>query len=219
MIQTGCSLLRSQNEHCKKIFPSIAPIQWNYNSRLVSTIIDHKGWSQSVFSNPLLKMEINGSDTYNSVRGFYAIFLDFYLKFNLWCSVPYCLKWIPFLIFNGHTHTHTPCGDFDMKSQSVCRSKRMKINNVSDKKNYHKILFCEITDVVKVKITQIFSDINQLDIIVLLEWYEFLKTFPEELWHGLKDNILILHCSDVSRQLFTLMNSFVEIVLVISSLK
>lgn len=101
-------------------------------------------------------------------------FLTFYRK-----------KLSHWLLFEKNWRVEKTFKEFEKRfeSESACHSKRMTIGNVSDKKNSYKILFSEMIDEVKVKTTQRFSSVNQLDCIILLDFRcfnEFSKIFPVE---------------------------------------
>ena len=67
-----------------------------------------------------------------------------------------------------------PTGRWD-KPTSTHRSKRLRIDNMSDLESSYRRLYYEIIDSVKCRLNQRFADIGQLDFIALLE----SRRFPE----------------------------------------
>ena len=71
------------DQEVKKRFPSVAPTRWNYNSRLVATVLEHKADIISLFESMIENGDKWDNESYTGAIGFLATLQDFDFTFLL----------------------------------------------------------------------------------------------------------------------------------------
>lgn len=200
----------------KRRFPTIAPTRWNFNSRLINIMVEHKKeikqLMQSIVNNP----DKWDAESLACSKGFCLTLKDFDFNFNLITfgkilplarylfdilqkkvfDISYCTQKIN--EFKNQLNEYRQ--KFDLVWNEVnCwendkidspRSKRSRIVQVSeDRKINYKRLFCEIIDTILVKIDERFSEIQSLAFMGLLDFEKFSyykDYFPQDKFSSLK---------------------------------
>jgi len=183
-------------------FKSEAPTRWNYNSRIVEMMVDHKVDVIDLMESIIDNAQSWDSETWSSAKGYVEILqsfdFNFFLKLfsiilpqatNIFKNlqqkcfdISYCSKEIDeFIAYLNNVRSNFD----DIWSQlkiinneilqpQTRRSKRKRFNQVSgDKKTYYRRLFFEIIDVIISKIKERFSNLNQLQFFALLDSKKF----------------------------------------------
>lgn len=185
----------------KKRFPSVAPTRWNYNSRLIEMMVEHKLDVINLMESIIENAQNWDSETLSSARGYVEILQSFDFNFFLKLfsiilpqatiifeilqkkifDISYCSKKIDDFI----VYLNTVRSSFDdIWSQletinneiqpQIHRSKRQRFNQVSgDTKTNYRRLFFEIIDVIINKTKERFSNLNQLQFFALLDFKKF----------------------------------------------
>ncbi|XP_060855035.1 zinc finger MYM-type protein 1-like [Metopolophium dirhodum] len=185
----------------KKRFPSVASTRWNYNSRLIEMMVEHKldvinlmesiienaqNWDSETLSSAKRYVEILQSFDFNFFLKLFSIILPqatiiFEILQKKIFDISYCSKKIDDFI----VYLNTVRSSFDdIWSQleiinneiqpQIHRSKRQRFNQVSgDPKTNYRRLFFEIIDVIINKTKERFSNLNQLQFFALLDFKKF----------------------------------------------
>jgi hypothetical protein len=186
----------------KRRFPSVVPTRWNYNSRLLETVQNHKTDIENLF----VTIIENGSDwdaeTVCSARGYLALLRDFDFNFYLaMFSAIFSHSSSLFQILQSKRSDTVYCTEKTEKfklllqlfrenfpdslweeivkmtpsSYSVKRN-RMKPINGEDKKSTYKRIFTEMIDVMVANVSDRFCDVSELKFLCLLDPKHFATT-------------------------------------------
>ncbi|XP_060860098.1 zinc finger MYM-type protein 1-like [Metopolophium dirhodum] len=200
----------------KKRFPTIAPTRWNYNSRLINIMVEHK---KEI--NQLMQSIVENADKWDGesiicARGFCLTLEDFDFNFNLIIfgkilplarylfdvlqkkvfDISYCTQKINEFKKQLNEYRQkfnlvwNEVNDLEKNKIIPSRNKRCRMVQVSeDRKINYKRLFYEIIDTILVKIDERFSEVYNLKFMGLLDFEKFSHykdNFPQDKFSSLK---------------------------------
>jgi hypothetical protein len=202
------------DQEIKKRFPAVAPTRWNYNSRVLNTVMEYKIELKSLLLNIIGKSEQWDSDTTTSARGLYSYLIDFDFNFLLQIfsqifsssdilfdilpkkcfDISYCSNKVEDFI----NYLQSKRNDFDVvwnnlkndeELSEVHPRKRLRVDNVGERETSYRRLFLEIIDTLIRNTKDRFADIKTLLFMSLLDVSKFKaysKKFPENVLDALK---------------------------------
>ncbi|KAE9535632.1 hypothetical protein AGLY_007533 [Aphis glycines] len=181
---------------------SIVPTRWNYNSRIIEMMVEHKVDVINLMESIIDNAESWDSETWASAKGYVDILQSFDFNFFLklfsiilpqatnifknvqqnFFDISYCSKEIDdFIVYlnNVRSNFDDIWSQLEIINNEILqpqtrRLKRKRFNQVSgDKRTYYRQLFFEIIDVIINKIKERFSNLNQLQFFALLDSKKF----------------------------------------------
>ncbi|XP_063231899.1 zinc finger MYM-type protein 1-like [Bacillus rossius redtenbacheri] len=209
--------MQALDAEVKKRFPALAPTRWNYNSKLVETVNEHKENIADLLRAMIENADKWDSETLCSARGLLSHLNDFDFNFFLVIfsyifphsdsifqilqtkisDINFCMKKIE----NFKTFLNDFRNDFDRVWGNVCsecentlptaKRARVDFSSGEDRKVIYRRLFFQIVDAIIVHVNQRFSEVPKLKFVSLLDRKLFLQhsqNFPEEAFVSLKKN-------------------------------
>ena len=202
------------DEIVKKRLPKVAPTRWNYNGRLVQTVLEYRQQLIELFEDILEYADNWDSETLNSSRG-YIVLLKKDFNFNFLLKVfgeIFPLTDTLFDVLQSKTNDIAYCvqkiNDFKILIQSkrdsfleiwdsaknICdilkpEAKRLRIDSVGDSETCYRKLFFEIIDNILVQLDSRFSNVESLKFLELTNLKKYYNApFPQSAFDSLIAN-------------------------------
>ena len=200
-----------------KRFPSVAPTRWNYNSRLVETVYEHRDDIVRLMTSLIDNADKWDNETICSARGLRSICLDFDFNFFLALfsqifpetdvlfqilqkkiyDIAFCQNKIENFVHllsklrENFDFIWNKCIDVERSEEPPNKKVRIDCIPGEDRKSSYRRLFYEIIDVIRSNTEQRFKELPALKFMSLLDsrkFSEYQNHFPESEFSCLKEN-------------------------------
>lgn len=202
------------DEIVKKRLPKVSPTRWNYNGRLVQTVLEYRQPLIELFDSILESADNWDSETLNSSRG-YSTLLKTDFSFNFLLHVfgeIFPLTDILFDVLQSKTNDIVYCvqkvSEFktviqnkrdeflkiwnlvkNLSDVSQPQSKRIRVDNVGDMEMCYRKLFFQVIDNILEQLHSRFSNVENLKFLELTNLKKYYNaSFPQSAFDSLISN-------------------------------